>query len=58
MSKPNHYEHAATYSEAMAEYASNAGMSRPERAWILTPWDVWMPNPHYSGPTVLHPESE
>ena len=48
----------ATYGEAFAEYARNAGAEDPERAWIITPWDVWMANPHYSGPPVPHPESD
>jgi hypothetical protein len=48
----------ATPSEAISEYGYNAGMDDPEKAWILTPWDVWVRNPHYIGPPVPHPESE
>jgi hypothetical protein len=48
----------ATPDDAMREYAQNAGMDHPERAWILTPFDVWKPNPFYSGPPVPHPEDE
>ncbi len=48
----------ATYSEAAREYAYNAGMDDPKRAWILTPWDSWEPNPHYAGPKVPHPEAD
>lgn len=38
-------------------WASGYGADMPERPWILTPWDVWMPNPHYQGPPVEHPEA-
>ena len=40
----------------MREAAFNEGMDNPERPWILTDWDVWMPNPFYQGPPVDHPE--
>jgi len=46
----------ATPGDAMREYARNVGEDMPERAWILTDWDVWMPNPHYQGPPCPHPE--
>ena len=46
----------ATPADAMREYAQNAGEDVPEAAWILTPYDVWMRNPHYSGPEVPHPD--
>ena len=52
------HDHIATYPEAMKEYAANAGSDRPEQAWILTPWDVWEPNPAYHGPAVMHPEMD
>ncbi len=48
----------ATPSEAVAEFGRNAGMDYPERAWLLHDWDVWVPNPHYRGPPVPHPESD
>jgi hypothetical protein len=41
---------------AMREYAYNAGMDNPDRAWILTPMDAWLPNPHYRGKPEPHPE--
>lgn len=46
----------ATHSDAFGEFARNAGMHEPDRAWLLTDWDVWVQNPHYRGPTVKHPE--
>jgi hypothetical protein len=47
----------ANYNDAMREYAQNAGQDRPDCAWILTPFDVWMPNPYYKGPPQPHPEN-
>lgn len=46
----------ATPHEAGAEYAFNAGMEQPERAWILSDFDAWYRNPFYNGPPVPHPE--
>ena len=46
----------ATPADACREAAYNAGMDSPERPWILTDWDVWMPNPHFVGDRGLHPE--
>lgn len=48
----------ATYDEAAAEYARNAGSERPDCDWILTPFDVWMPNPHFRGVRGPHPECD
>lgn len=30
----------------------------PERAWLLSDFDVWVKNPRYHGPEVPHPEYE
>lgn len=49
---------AATPAEAAREYAVNVGREHPDRAWILTPFDSWKPNPFYSGPPVRHPEDD
>jgi len=51
-------DQVATHTDAMREYARNAGAEHPEQAWITTPWDVCMPNPHYTGPAKPHPESD
>lgn len=48
----------ATPMDACREYALNVGRDREESAWILTDFDVWMPNPFYSGPPVPHPEDD
>ena len=50
--------HLATPAEAVAEFAYNYGMDHPTEAWILHDWDVWVANPHYSGPKVRHPEDD
>ena len=47
----------ATHADAAREYARNVGRENPDQAWILTDYDVFMPNPFYSGPAVPHPES-
>jgi hypothetical protein len=49
-------DHYATIGDAMREHTRNAGADRPDIAWILTPHDVWMANPHYTGPAVMHPD--
>lgn len=48
----------ATRSEAVNEWAWNAGRDVPYRAWMLHDWDVWVKNPHYTGPAVSHPEGD
>ena len=48
----------ASGSESLAEFARNAGMDNPERAWLLDPRDVWVRNPFYNGPSVPHPEDD
>ena len=46
----------ATQSQALREYARNAGMDNLNVCWILSDYDVWLRNPYYRGPDVLHPE--
>lgn len=45
--------------DAMREFAYNVGTydRYKDSAWILTDYDVWVPNPHYRGPAQPHPES-
>jgi hypothetical protein len=33
-------------------------MDDPEREWIITPWDIWMKNPFYTGKPGRHPEAD
>lgn len=46
----------ATPSDACREYAAAVGSEHPDRAWILTDYDTWEPNPYYVGPPRMHPE--
>ncbi len=46
----------ATPTDARREYAYNAGAEHYRRQWILTDWDTWERNPHYTGPDQGHPE--
>lgn len=48
----------ATYDDARAEFARNAGHDNPDREWILTPFDTWERNPYYCGPKGRHPEDD
>lgn len=48
----------ATNSEALAEFAWNAGMDNPDKAWLLHDWDIWVANPHYAGVRPPHPEDD
>ncbi len=48
----------ATYDDARAEFARNAGSDRPDSEWILTPFDTWERNPAYCGPKGRHPEDD
>jgi hypothetical protein len=43
--------------EAHHQYAGAYGEDRTEQAWILSPYDVWVANPHYRGEPQPHPES-
>jgi hypothetical protein len=54
----NGHDHVATPSEAVAEFAHNAGADHPDQAWLLHDWDVWVRNPFYCGPPVRHPEED
>ncbi|WP_029605144.1 hypothetical protein [Kozakia baliensis] len=38
------------------EAALEAGRADPDSAWVLSPRDVWYPNPFYAGLRVPHPE--
>lgn len=44
------------YTGAMNEWALVVGQDRPDRAWLLSDYDVWVVNPHYTGPRQPHPE--
>lgn len=48
----------ATPGEAYDEWVQNAGSDHPDQEWILTDWDSWEHNPHYTGPPGPHPEDQ
>ena len=58
MLREDSHDAMATKTDACREYARNVGMDRPEQPWILTDYDTWERNPHYTGPPAPHPESE
>ena len=45
-------------SAALSQWATAYGEEDPQSAWILTPYDIWMKNPHYRGAPVPHPEDD
>lgn len=45
------------HTESMNQWAWVVGADRPDEAWLCHDWDVWLPNPHYRGPEVPHPEA-
>ena len=64
MSDYEHYEmygdRCATPQEAMNEWAWNVGSYDrfKDSEWLLHDNDVWLRNPHYSGPPQRHPEAD
>jgi len=52
-----HHDEPATFMDACREYAANIGATTPNKPWILTDYDIWMPNPFYTGERIPHPES-
>ena len=44
--------------EAVAQYAAAYGAEDTSRAWILSPFDTWEPNPYYVGPPVPYPDAD
>jgi hypothetical protein len=44
--------------EAIREWVWVVGRDRKDRQWILSNYDSWERNPHYSGPDQGHPEDD
>ena len=44
--------------EALHQYADVYGLEDVDREWILSPFDSWMKNPHYTGTPGRHPEED
>ena len=42
--------------DAVREWAWIVGADRPDDQWLLSDYDTWERNPHYSGPDQGHPE--
>ena len=47
----------STDAEIDQDSATWDGYKWKDKAWLLSPRDVWYPNPHYVGKPVPHPES-
>ena len=45
-------------SETLHQYAGVYGEDRPDQEWILSPYDTWEKNPHYTGLPGRHPEDD
>ena len=54
----NQEDRLATPSEAYREMVRNMGEDRQQDEWLLTDFDTWERNPHYTGPRGPHPEDE
>lgn len=51
------YDYPPTANELLRWEADSIGEHHPDREWVLTDYDVWMRNPHYTGVrTNGHPE--
>lgn len=50
----------ATEADAIREWAWNVGYEDcyKDSQWILSNYDTWERNPHYTGPAQTHPECE
>jgi len=44
------------FQEAVSEWTWAVGRTRPDQQWLLSDFDSWERNPHYSGPDQMHPE--
>jgi hypothetical protein len=44
--------------DAVREWASITGFHFPEREWLLSDYDTWERNPHYTGKLGRHPEDD
>ena len=42
--------------EAIRQWAYMVGINRQDQQWLLSDYDSWERNPHYTGPDQGHPE--
>lgn len=55
----NDTDEFSTTAELVREQASYDGQFCPDVAWILSDFDTWERNPHYTGPAnPRHPDSD
>jgi|TARA_R110000824_G_scaffold281269_2_gene469594 hypothetical protein len=55
--EPSEYDYRApTHRELVDNYTRCHGEFETERAWILSPYDTWEPNPCYTGRPQHHPD--
>lgn len=52
----NTFDRAPTISEAVREWVWVVGAERLDQQWLLSDYDTWERNPHYTGPYQPHPE--
>jgi hypothetical protein len=50
------YAPLATPADACREHARIVGAERPDQEWLLTDYDTWEKNPHFTGTPGRHPE--
>lgn len=53
----NVFDRAPTIAESVREWAWVVGAERLDQQWLLSDYDTWERNPHYTGPEQRHPES-
>ena len=49
---------APSVNDSLQVFAHTVGEENKDHAWLLHDRDVWIANPHYTGPEVPHPESD
>ena len=55
--EPSEYDYRApTHRELVDDYTLSHGEFETERAWILSPYDTWEPNPFYKGRPQKSPD--
>jgi hypothetical protein len=52
------YTNYGTEQDRVDQYTYVYGAERADEQWILSPYDTWERNPHYTGPDQGHPEDD
>lgn len=58
MNMAEEFGQVATMQDAVREWVLVVGADRPDQAWVLHDYDVWVKNPYYHGAPVPHPEDD